>query len=96
MSGEAHEGWKNYETWCVNLWLTNDESEYAYWRGVTSGLKYEYPDGVTKQAKYDLADRLKIEIGEGAPELKGVWADLLSAALSEVDWYEIAEGFLDT
>jgi len=25
-------GWSNYETWAVNLWLTNTEEDYLYWR----------------------------------------------------------------
>lgn len=29
------------------------------------------------------------------PEVQGMWSDLLSAALSEVDWYEIAEAMLE-
>jgi len=28
------------------------------------------------------------------PDVSGVYADLLGAALGEVDWYEIAETFL--
>jgi hypothetical protein len=29
------------------------------------------------------------------PELTGTWADLLSGALSEVNWDEIAEHYID-
>jgi hypothetical protein len=32
---------------------------------------------------------------ESAPELTGTYADLLNAALSEVNWYEIAEHMVD-
>ncbi len=27
---QGYNGWSNYETWCANLWLTNDESTYGY------------------------------------------------------------------
>ena len=27
-----YNGWANYETWCVHLWLSNEEGTYRYWR----------------------------------------------------------------
>ena len=29
---ERYNGWANYETWCVHLWLSNEEGSYRYWR----------------------------------------------------------------
>ena len=28
MTEEGYNGWENWETWCVHLWLTNDEGTY--------------------------------------------------------------------
>lgn len=42
-----------------------------------------------------LSRQLKDEFEDGMPEVQGMWSDLLSAALSEVDWYEIAEAMLE-
>ena len=28
----AYNGWTNYETWAVKLWIDNDEGTYTYWR----------------------------------------------------------------
>ena len=28
----SYQGWKNYETWCINLWLDNDEGLYNTYR----------------------------------------------------------------
>jgi hypothetical protein len=41
-----------------------------------------------------LASQLKDQFEENAPELSGCYADLLNAALSEVNWHEIAENLL--
>lgn len=27
----AHQGWTNYETWAVSLWINNDEYLNRYW-----------------------------------------------------------------
>ena len=37
---------------------------------------------------------LKERLEENVPELEGLYADLLSAALSEIDWFEIANNIL--
>lgn len=75
-----YNGWANHETWLVNLWMDNDEGSYSYWCD-----RAETADSVGT-----LADMLKEEFEENAPETTGVYSDLLSTAMSEVDWYEIA------
>ena len=45
-----------------------------------------------------LAKQLKADIEKGRPEEEGQWGlygDLLTAALAEVDWIEIADGWLE-
>ena len=42
-----------------------------------------------------LAKEIEAEIKDGLPELGGFTSDLLNAAVSEVNWYEIAEAMLD-
>lgn len=85
----THEGWKNYETWCIALWIHNDQPLYNYWRDVVSRYS-PVDDGRV----YSLADSLKAWFEEKRPPVQGCWADLLSAALSEVDWAEIAGDLL--
>ncbi|MBE9593292.1 MAG: hypothetical protein IMF19_07405 [Proteobacteria bacterium] len=91
---ERYNGWANYETWCVKLWIDNEESSYNYWLERAKEILEEKVDVIT----LTLADELK----EGHEEAMedaciaevGVFTDLLNSALGEVNWYEIAESIL--
>ncbi len=107
MQDETYNGWKNYPTWAVNLWLSNDE-----------GLYREAIERVEDQCKaqdrlretmtrpvwtveeshrYAVADMLKDWVtDELAPDLGASFAsDLLGYALGAVDWDEIATSWLE-
>ena len=79
----TYNGWKNYETWNVNLWLTNDEGTYYYCMELA-----EEADDI-----YELSKQLEEFVDENNPLTSGMYADLLGGALSAVDYYEIAEHF---
>lgn len=102
---KGYNGWKNYETWAVNLWLSNEEPTWDYWLEEAvecrsqAAICPQVAGGVwqaDRAAVYLLADRLKEEIRDDAPEVVGMYADLLGAALDEVDWLEIAEALLES
>ena len=38
MTHKDYNGWTNYETWNVKLWMDNDESTYHYWQEQTDEL----------------------------------------------------------
>ena len=80
----SYNGWTNYETWNVNLWLGNEEGSYNYWQEQAREL-----GNVT-----DLASALESEIMDNAPELPGLYGDILTANLQTVNWREIAESML--
>lgn len=90
----SYQGWANYETWCIKLWIDNEQGDYEYWREQTHAA-WEASDHDADQTRYALAAELKSSFGDAAPELRGMWADLMSAALSEVDWDEIAQAMID-
>lgn len=102
---QGYQGWTNYETWTVSLWLDNEEGTYRLWRERTARFRAEAPSmaqvrervWTTEEAvKYALADELKAEISLGSPlQEPGMYSDLLAAALSEVNWQEIAERWLE-
>ena len=100
MKDEKYNGWTNYETWAVNLWLTSEKGSDSYWREQARD-QYEKAEPSKYSTKKEVAlgffsQQIKEELAEANP-LAGeasLWADLLGGALSEVDWYEIAEAFM--
>ncbi len=102
---KRYNGWTNYETWAVSLWNDNDQATQVYWRQEASRQAQEAAhgemvrDGVwtsKEAARFNLAEQLKEEITEAAPDMEAsVYSDLLRAALDTVNWREIAENLLD-
>ncbi len=94
MTGDRDErkynGWTNYETWVVRLWLDNEEPSYRYWTG--EARRWKGRDGAVS----GLADQLKEELTEASPVNEPtVYGDLMNAALEDVNWLEIAESYLE-
>jgi hypothetical protein len=90
-------GWANYETWAVNLWLSNDGASYSHWTERTREILAESATAEDNcSAVGQLADELCEAIhDEYHTEGAGLVSDLLTAALSKVDWHEIAQSFID-
>lgn len=68
--------WTNYETWVTALWLNNEEGSYHEIRRIAR-------HGNTAQA-------LEALVTESAPNVQGLYSDLLTHALGRVNWDEIA------
>lgn len=87
---KTYNGWSNYETWNVKLWLDNDETTYK----TITNMVYRNKN----KELYVIANKIKAYV-EALPDIDNVLqkasvaADLLNAALSEVDWLEIAEAY---
>ena len=105
MNDKTYNGWSNYETWAVAaLWIDDEQSSCHYWREEARRHRNDAPvcpqvqDGIwnaEQAAEFNLANQLKEEFTDAAPLAEpNVYSDLLGAALSEVNWSEIAQHML--
>ncbi len=90
MSDRTYNGWANYETWLVNVWMTNDDCSQRYWDLIARS----HHGRSARNARCKLANRLKYELGQVPDDLSGFHKDMLNAALCEVDWNELASHML--
>jgi hypothetical protein len=91
MEHKEYNGWTNYETWLVNLWLGNDSVDF----NDRARDLLEETDFDRDAAIVNLADEIRAWHEEATPETTGVFADLLNAGMRMVNWYEIAEHYFD-
>ena len=101
-----YNGWTNYETWNVALWIDNDQGTYRMvqdWAetavarirlGYINASAYLTSD---EQATRIVAEQIKELVEEENPlgNDASMYSDMLSAAISEVDWSEIAKSRIE-
>lgn len=97
----SYNGWTNYETWNVKLWQDNEEPSYRYWKATAAEVweetSAEKPFTHSENARRVLANRLQNEVTDGNPlaDAASMYSDLMGAALSEINWAEIANAWLE-
>lgn len=82
-STETHyNGWENYQTWCIKVWLDNNEELLWHFEQVAA-------EGVAEPL---LADALHQYFEASSPleDVSSPFNDLLTHALQQVAWAEIA------
>jgi hypothetical protein len=92
MTERRYNGWANYPTWAVNLWLSNDEGLYMEAQHLV-GPASEAGD---EAATIRLADHIERMVRDMAElDEASFRSDLLGFALDQVDWREIAADLID-
>lgn len=100
-----YNGWENYETWLVALWLDNDRESYNHVRELAAGCRNEAPDHYNvpdvwtaeETTLFTLADQVRELVESTTPDIEdgtGLFTDLIDHSLREVDWQEIASSIL--
>ena len=100
---KGYNGYTNYETWNCALWLDNDEGTQETVREMAQEA-YDHPEAnqymtVERRRVHTLKDSLKAMMEEQAeqwmPDQSSFFADMLNSAVAEVNWYELAENYLE-
>jgi len=90
MSDNTYNGWSNWETWNVALWLDNDYDLYKHWQSRASfAAMQDWSD--PKQAKTLAIEELAADLAlncEETPDFDD------NDSLTDVNWEEIAESML--
>ena len=105
MNENEYQGYENYETWSVALWIGNEHSLYVHWQERAEELKEQvggfdqvYHGVWTEQqaARYTLADELKAMFkAHPLADDATMYSDLLTHSLGRVDWQEVADSILE-
>lgn len=101
MSDKSYNGWTNYETWAVKLWMDNEESSYRYYLelaneafdeaeapSVNAQLTGVEPFTREERAAINLSARLKDEYENAAAD----WLEESSKSASI--WADLLNGAL--
>lgn len=78
MENKKYNGWKNFETWLVNLHITNDYDDYKR---------------IKKMTFDEFSDYVNEGLENSCDTLPSMFSDLLRAAFEEVDLHEIYNDF---
>jgi hypothetical protein len=85
----TYNGWKNYETWNVNLWIQNDEGLYGFVRDSLESLMDRCDNDWENVSINDIQ-----EIVHDAFPLHKT-PDGVSLFSNEIDWNEISDALLE-
>lgn len=91
MSTETYNGWKNKQTWALNLWLTNDHDTYlaavAWANHARTWVMQDDETGGVREFE---------RLARGAwPDFPTMMRIEVEADLSVIDWAAVLEGLVE-
>lgn len=98
----SYNGYSNYESWLVAVWIDNSQESIDFWVDVA---KHHY--NISEDRKYftkkeeaviSFAEDMKQWHEDNMPdseEIGGLWSDMIHAALGSVDWHELAGKYME-
>ena len=93
MNTIKYNGWTNYETWLCNMWF--DNFEFSEMLDNYDGCKdrNDILNNVADYIKNYVEEYVEYSLSSG--DQHGFIHDMLNAAISEIDWRDIAEHYVD-
>jgi hypothetical protein len=85
----TYNGWKNYETWNVNLWIQNDEGLYGFVRDGLESILDSCDNDWENVSHTDLKELVRDAFGSNKTP------DGVSLFSNEIDWDEISDALLE-
>lgn len=90
MKEEGYNGYTNYETWLVMLWIDNEQSSHEYWLDMAKSID----DSVQlARAMQDHFEECRENVLNEHVSL--FFSDMLNAAFSHVNWMELSEYIIE-
>ena len=91
---EKYNGWTNYETWAVKLWIDNDEGLQS----MVEEMADEHKEGDDPIG--DLKDAIEAMVWEFYEEqvkddMWGLFKDMITSSIQTCNFYEISENVLE-
>lgn len=92
MKNEEHQGWTNYETFIVALWMENERTTYEQWK--TRSIQYLRDAEPKRKEAWQFGEEVKEWVESKAESVDGFMRDLLNGAIAEVNWNELGAHWL--
>ena len=93
MNIQKYNGWTNYETWLCNMWFNDFDFTDMMDMFDNCEDNCDVLDIIEEYIKSTVEEYVEYSLSPG--DQHGFIHDMLNAAISEIDWRDIAEHYVD-